>query len=340
MKLLLTCGGGLEPASFGTVVVVDWDTKQIIDFLKIPFEVYKSTPKGLSGACIFEDTLYVASEAEVFKLAMNPLRLLARATDPCFNDLHHLCVHQGRLYVCNSGLDTIEILDLEMRWIDAIPLLDFHSDRASLFARSQLEEIDYWRKRRRKVDWEFTHLPGRRFAKNVRKILTPRTFHKDDDVRQCDLRPHLFHPNHIRSVGSQVWVTRLSQGDILAIPSGRTIVEGLGRPHDGICHNGELIVTNCIDNSLIVYPVSENGVVEKEVRKVIAVTRHASEGFLRGVAADQEFLYVGLTARRKASAPNNRARLRTLCRASGAFTDEWILPLNFGAQIYSVAAIA
>ncbi|MFQ5584778.1 MAG: hypothetical protein ACE5GL_10120, partial [Calditrichia bacterium] len=123
MKILLTCGPGLEPSENAYMIVVDWKTKEIVDQAEMKHDYYSESHKGFSGGALNGRHLLVTSETELFKYKLNPLKLVARTSSELFNDVHHVCEHGGFYYVSNSGLDSIEVFDRNFKYHKTIPLI-------------------------------------------------------------------------------------------------------------------------------------------------------------------------------------------------------------------------
>jgi hypothetical protein len=144
----------------------------------------------------------------------------------------------------------------------------------------------------------------------------------------------MLHPNHVTAVGDDVWVTLWQLGQVVSLKTGRVLASQLGHPHDGVVAGNQFFVTDCWDNLLFVH---EFDAVTKTVGQRVAtvpVTSRRSEGFLRGVIADEQNVYVGLTARR--GSKETSARVRALERGTWKTVGEWRVPGELGRHIFTL----
>lgn len=96
------------------IQVLDWNNKDILK------EVFYVSPKenlgeGLSmqfkGATIKYGKLYVVTNTEVLIYDISTWKLLAVFSEPSFNDLHYVLPKDGLIYVCNTGLELVQVID-------------------------------------------------------------------------------------------------------------------------------------------------------------------------------------------------------------------------------------
>jgi hypothetical protein len=336
MKLLLTMGPGLTPGPHGDIVVLDWERREAIDRFRYRHQVFAESHKGFAGASWHGDRLLAVTEVQILELAAAPLRLLREKSLPFLNDAHHACVKENSIYLANSGLDTVEELDREFNHKATHHLVPRHAKDWRRIGELLGEDLKRWLKRKAGRITFYTHLPHRPAFRNLRKLLFPRSFRESgEDLRFHDFRPHALHPNHVLPVNGDVWVTLWRHGRIVSLKSGEVIAEGLGRPHDGVISGEEFYATDCHTNRLFVYRFDGSRQTIGELLAVVPVTGKVEEGFLRGVAADQHHVYVGLSARRGIEA-HDTARVRALKKWSWEPAGEWVAPYELGRQIFSV----
>jgi len=340
MKLLLTLGPGLEPASEGHVLVLDWPTKRIVDEFCYRHQVYEKSHKGLAGASLRDGRLLVAGECEALEFDLAPLRLVGSRSFPFLNDVHHLAASKGGIWICNTGLDCLEEFDTAWQLRRTHQLV-------GRFGRKPLQVLQLlkddlrksWRRMRGNYDY-YEHLTERPPFRNVMKLLSQNAYRRNGrDVRFSDFRPHVLHPNHVLPVGDDLWVTLWRTGEIVSLRQGVVLAQGLGRPHDGFPAGDELYVTDCHRNRLIVHALDRDlpAIGARIAEKV--VTGHVSEGFLRGVAVAGDLVFVGLTARRGALAEFRTGRVVAMDRKSLTVLDAWTVPTQYGLQVYSVVDV-
>ncbi|NVK54887.1 MAG: GNAT family N-acetyltransferase [Alteromonadaceae bacterium] len=68
--------------------------------------------------------LYVTTETEVLEIDINTMSILNHYTNKRFNDLHHVLPLKGALYIANTGLDSVEILDTATGDSQQIPIVN------------------------------------------------------------------------------------------------------------------------------------------------------------------------------------------------------------------------
>jgi hypothetical protein len=79
-------------------------------------------------------------------------------------------------------------------------------------------------------------------------------FPRDLDYRRVPTtKPHLSHPNHIFTLGDEIWVTRFMQRDAICLNHpGKSIAMGPGHPHDGIVVDRSIYFTTVEGHIVIV----------------------------------------------------------------------------------------
>lgn len=68
---------------------------------------------GFTGFCTYKDAIYIATRTEVLILDRKTYTIKNVITDPLFNDIHDVIVHNNFLYVAVIGMDAIFIINLE-----------------------------------------------------------------------------------------------------------------------------------------------------------------------------------------------------------------------------------
>lgn len=334
---MITAGPGTEPTRHGHVLAVQWESKRIIDVFRFDHQVYHSSHKGCAGAALNGERLHVTTECELVELTLNPFALVARRTFPYLNDVHHLAVSQDRFWVCNTGLDCIEELDANWRLLathDLIHLAGRRMHYAALAFRQSVkkgvERLRGWRK-------PYEHLSHGPLLRNTRKLLMQNAFRRGErDLRFCLFRPHVLHPNHALLVDGDVWVTLWSTGEIVSLRDGTLLAGGLGRPHDGVIFDRLHYTTDCQSCRLVVHEVDAGcGRLGKKTQDV-SIGNASDAGYLRGVAAVGDRVFVGLSRHRRSAGDPGGARIVALDRRSLQPVDQWTLPSECGNAVFSI----
>jgi hypothetical protein len=187
----------------------------------------------------------------------------------------------------------------------------------------------------------YEHLTDRPFLSGVAKLFRENAYRAQDrDLRFCDFRPHVLHPNHILPVGDDIWITLLMTGELISLRSGLVLASDLGRPHDGIVAGDEFFLTDCASNRVIKYEFDADTmrlglrIAEGEV------TACKQQGFLRGLVVVGDTIFAGLSARRGASAEFRTARIVALDRKSLVPIDTWVVPDKLGRGVFSILDVS
>lgn len=97
--------------------------------------------KGFAGGSCHDGVLWLCSANQVLGFSLDDLRLVRVIDDPAFNDLHHVLAEDRRLWVVNTGLESLDELDYDGRLVSRRLLTSDARTRARL-ARS--EEFRTW----------------------------------------------------------------------------------------------------------------------------------------------------------------------------------------------------
>ena len=319
-------------------MVLDWDRKQIIDQVRFEHTVYEQSHKGFTGASRVDDgRVLVATEAEIVEIDVAPLRVAGTKSFHFLNDVHHVACSADRFWICNTGLDCIEEFDRSWQHLKTHHLVRRFGRGVSHvigLLRSDLKKS--WRR------WSvshgmYDHLTTRPPFRNVVKLVSENHYRRNGrELRFSDFRPHVLHPNHVLVVENDLWVTLWSTGEIVSLTTGEVLFSGLGRPHDGVQCDEEFYVTDCQSNSLCVYPFPCDRTKSRSRTIRQTVTGELSEGFLRGVCAVGDSVFVGLSARRGAPLQQRHARVVMLDRSTLQPREEWEVPSKYGKGLFSI----
>ncbi|RMF55749.1 MAG: hypothetical protein D6748_14850 [Calditrichaeota bacterium] len=339
MKLLLSCGPGLENKNNSHIIVVDWKSKEIIDQHESFHQVLSSSHKGFTGGHIYDKNLVVANEVEIFIYELAPLKLLFRTTNRLFNDLHYVTQIDSKFYICNTGLDTIEVFDKDFKHLQTIPLIKQFGFKFFHLCRLFSDNFKRWRNKKLNKLGYYDHLQDNIWGKNIRKLVNPLCFHNSQrDLRFHDLRPHLLHPNYLFKYNGDIWVTLWRGGGVMSLNNGRFLVKESGWPkdalHDGVLDKSTFFLTDAQNNRLLIYKQAKDSIEFQPIHR-IDITDAREEGFLRGLCVTTKSIFLGLSARRN-SYKWPFARVLEYDRESLQKVDEWIIPEKYGKMIYSV----
>ncbi len=132
MKLLVSMGIRTEQPHGDTPIwrcdkaalkLIDWDSGRELDSLEYitPREFYPgSRDMQFKAGSICDDRFIVVTDTEVLFINLNGFSVDKRISLPSFNDLHYATVHNNCLYVVNTGLDIIQLLDHDGNIIEEV----------------------------------------------------------------------------------------------------------------------------------------------------------------------------------------------------------------------------
>ena len=107
------------------IQLIDWNKK------KVKCEIEYTSPKehlkdGLSmqfkGGFLVQDTLFVVTNTEVLQWDINTWKILKVYSDPTFNDLHAVFYKDNKIYVCNTGLEIVQVINESGNIVEEINL--------------------------------------------------------------------------------------------------------------------------------------------------------------------------------------------------------------------------
>ena len=105
------------------VQIIDWQSKNVIKQISY-FPPVNHLPKGLSiqfkGAYKYKYDFFVVTNTEVLIYDLLTWELKKVFSYPSFNDLHAVLYKDGKIYVCNTGLEMVQVLNEEGDIIEEI----------------------------------------------------------------------------------------------------------------------------------------------------------------------------------------------------------------------------
>ncbi len=270
------------------------------------------TGKGFTGGEFGLGHFFVTDFNTVYRIdARGRIDVVAARHD--FNDLHHVAVVQDRLWVTYTGLDRIDVLDVDGGFVGGFALCPSDDEH----------------ERRSDTDAQGVYFKGNRGLPFHRRKV-------QDKV----------HPNHVGLWRGKPVVTRLRSGEVQRLDDFSPLLTAPGHPHDGQEHDLMFWVT-CTNGLVLAYGEGERAVLEPKLQFDLFASSGVS-GWCRGLAVSPDRLLVGLT--RMAYAPDTywseRPHAETTTavlvvdRASGRLLD--LVDLNaFGVhpKLFSIVAV-
>lgn len=335
--MLLSLGPGLSSAPEGWILVVQLPGFKIVDKVKHINSVYAETHKGvggvsLVGGCSAFDFVGT-TESEILLGKLSPISIDAVGTSRLLNDVHHAAYGDGRIAVANSGCDSIEMFSESLEHLETKPLIPLF--KPSLRYSFNVLKHQVSRSIRRSLSSygaSYSHFSSKARWANLRKWINPkRVGFPGKDMREIDMRPHFLHPNHVSFQEGEFLITMLRPGVQMSLSGGDRVWSNLARPHDGIVVGGRTVFTECATSCLAV------GETLNDFKRY-SIVPDGKHGFVRGIAVNDDFYVVGLSALRgKDRVP--LARISLLCRERGDIRETWSVPEEYGRQVYSVVDV-
>jgi hypothetical protein len=298
MKVLVTLGF-FDVSGEGRLVEVDLERgKQETRLAYTPPEELRVPEKGFTGAAwrgaAGASTILVCSASAVHEVEPGSWRVAATWHQRCWNDLHHVAVDGDRVYVVNTGLESIDVLStdgvflgshaLHPGWFSAARQAGLSPPRESVPALLDAR----WPPRA--VEATFADAP-------TADYYSPRDALADLPFGRRKVRDYS-HPNHVAVHAGRLLVTRLLDRAVDDVTPFRRVIEGTpGLPHDGIVEGDRFWIT-CVNGLVVAYAIEGGRVTGREVERVdVFATGHT--GWCRGLAVTPGQLVVGLTAIRR-----------------------------------------
>lgn len=79
--------------------------------------------KGITGIALDGDYVWACFSNIIAKIRIENFEIMDVIEDKDFNDLHEIILHKNKLYVANTGFESIDIIDIDSKVIERIDLL-------------------------------------------------------------------------------------------------------------------------------------------------------------------------------------------------------------------------
>ena len=294
MRALVT-GGYFDQSGEGVLWLVDLAEERAEVVLRwVPPERLRVPTKGLAGGSLAADgSLYVAAHSAVVRIDAAAGCVTGVLHQPCMNDLHHVAAIGDRLYVSNTGLGAVDVLNLDGTFLGSHALLPSWVNARRIGGEDP-------------PGFDGLLRPGWQGA-SPDAWPEPRA---DDGYHAADRRaapfhqlkvPDFAHINHVAQVGDRLLATCLTDGCLRDVSTFETVyrVEGAFL-HDGVVHGDSFWLT-AIDGT-----VYEMDLETLELRRRIQSFSTGHYGWCRGLAVGDDHLLVGLTEVRSGRVPRHR----------------------------------
>lgn len=281
MELLVTGGYHDESGECFVDRVAPGRRERVLTFR--PPAAHRIAGKGFTGATWLDGDLLVCTFDAVWRFAPGG-RLIGRLHQPDFNDLHGVAVLlNGRLAVCNTGLDSVDQFDVDGMFIGRSGFtpgwFDARRQQGLAVAREALPGV-------MRAGWDEPSVPVMSAAQGPH--YNPpggEPFHR------LRVRDYL-HPNHAVEFDGRLAVTMLATREIRCARTFERLIDLPGNPHDGVVHEGRLLVTQT-DGKVVSVGL------DWSVEVAVDTARSGHTGWCRGLAVGPNALAVGLSEIRR-----------------------------------------
>ena len=343
-KILITIGSGSYFSSQLSLLSFDFDKEQFDIVHSQVNNIYSESTKGFLGLAKCPLGYVITSEAQIHILSKN-LSNSQSFTYEFFNDVHytHWSDNHNKYFVTNTGLDTIEVFDKDMRLDKTIHLLQINDLYRILAQTASGIRKKIYSKNRRNIDnhtledMRYKNLSKKINYPGLQKYFLPALFRaKKIDFRYAFMRPHVVHPNYICEIDNDILVTLKNPGEVRSILNKKVLLTGLKGPHDGCLRQNSFLLTESGSGML---SWADN--IHKSVDLLSAKFRRIQicdpkEGFVRGVdLISGEYLIVAVSKRREIN-DQKPAWLALVNKKTGSIENKYEIPYEFGTNPFSV----
>ncbi|MEM9489131.1 MAG: hypothetical protein AAGC55_08300 [Myxococcota bacterium] len=306
MKVLVTLGWFNDPGEGGLVEIDLARCTQEVLLTYLPPPPLRVAGKGFTGAAWTgqpgSSNLLVCGYCALYHVAVDSWTIETIWHQPCWNDLHHVAVSAERIYVVNTGLESIDLYTLDglfvgshvlhPGWLSAARLTGYTPARADL---PRLHNVHWPRDRELPSSETLIEAYYTQQADAATAPSMPSARQIPFATRK--VRDYI-HPNHVTIHGDRILVTRFLDRAVDDLTSFRRVISDTpGLPHDGIIDHDRLWIT-CVNGLAIAYAIEDGKVTGREVERIdVFATGHT--GWCRGLAVTPGHIIVGLTAIRQ-----------------------------------------
>ncbi len=268
----------------GAIVEIDLARGVAIERLRwFPPPHLRVPTKGFTGACWGRSTsgevaLYVAHHAAIVRVDPVRWKVTGVLHHPCFNDLHDVATDGSRLYVANTGAESLDIFTLDGTFVGSHALLPLWINRLRETGAAP-------------SDWApllhagWTGLaPEWNSADDHDPYLTRGT-----PWCRAKVRDRL-HPCHVHCADGRLLVTCLHDGSIRDLAAFEVLASVRGHPHDGMLVDGVLWYTT-VDGTI------------HAPDAVLDATAAGHHGWCRGLHVSEGIVTVGFSEVRPGRPP-------------------------------------
>lgn len=231
---------------------------------------------------------FISDYNSVLLIDPSDWEIIAIWHSPDMNDLHDIKIYNNKVYIVNTGNESIDIYSdngkfigshsFHSHWINKKRLEGLHIKEEALeHNKNILWPSDFIEMKSERVDNYYDH-PDSTLPFYQKK------------VKDC------YHLNHISLVNNkQLLVTMFMQKQIIDLFTWDVVISNLpSHPHDGFVHKNEFWIT-CVNGDIYSYAIVDGKVTNQLLYHydIFAITGHT--GWCRGLWVTENYLFIGLT---------------------------------------------
>ncbi|ETR71908.1 MAG: hypothetical protein OMM_02133 [Candidatus Magnetoglobus multicellularis str. Araruama] len=274
--------------------------KEIDIFKQTTSDIIRFTPpsnllvpqKGFTGANWMgkplTSDLLVCGFCAIFRFSPPDWKLSGILHQPCMNDLHHVAIYDEKIYIVNTGLESIDVFDKSGFYQGSY---SFHPAWLSRERQNGItpskDEVEW--QSLLKVGWE-----ERSFSLTDQPP-TEDYYQSEKELFHQKKLKDFIHLNHVSILQNQIISTSLSHKCVYNVCNFTKVIDQTpGFPHDGIIHNDNLWIT-CVDGIIVAYKI-KHGVVTNKITYIKNIFEHTEHrGWCRGILIQNNYLIIGIT---------------------------------------------
>lgn len=263
MKLFVSMGvrtssplvyGVTNTCEKGALILLDFETGETLrtfEYITPPPYFSPRNDMQLTAGSICNDHFIVPTDTEILFINLRTFKLDKCITLPSFNDLHYATVYNNNIYVANTGLDMIQVLDFDGNTIEELNAVD--EPTWNRFSKdTDYRKVESTKPHKAHCNFVFFTPNGNRW---ITRLLQKDAICIDDPSKVIDLNVSHGGPHDGRVIGDYIYFT-ITDGYIVVVNANTFIREyvldlaaihskmSFGRPILGWCRGIEVNETN------------------------------------------------------------------------------------------------
>lgn len=354
-KVLVSIGAGTMFSEYARLLIIDLATKEIIKTFDYKHRVYEQSTKGFTGLFRGNDhDIWACTETEIVHIQLPEFKILNYCSPTFFNDVHYCYVDDkvNKVFVANTGLDSVEIFNKELEHVQSIALVSHTrytpkvmrvmASRAKEHVVGTLKATESQRQNDNLFteDKRYKNLSERVKFDKVKKFLFPGSLYNGKDLRYVLFRPHILHPNFVTKVEGTMLVTLKNTGEIIELNTRKRVIGNLKGPHDGVLARNKFLITESGTGKILYkdHVSTLEDIRKKELQEMQVCS--PKEGFIRGIDMLDDQIAIAAISKRREIKDEQPAWLAIVDLQNRQLIDKVEIPETYGTNPFSVIDIS